>query len=999
MYAYKFWKTWHRNDQYFFSGLALLLILCIGYFWYAYLASPAPTLVWDRYQELQSSEITLRTFTVGTQVIPVTVDNFLLYEVLSGSELNFSKTTFYIFLFLFTLALVTLLSIITTLRQFWFLVGMGIFSLFAISLQLEALEIMGLTNKVAAAGIIVPVVGLAYYFHAFKTSAVFFTRLFSFGVLACVLGLAISYLSPVPDSLLLLAVNGYTIATILTLVFILMIGAEIPAAFINLLTQSQRQTKTLRHFLIITSAYLLNLLISYGIETGYLAWNLWVINFFFLFTVSAVLGIWGFRQREPQYEDILPANPLGVYLILSLAILSFATITVFVATAGDIVIEVIHDVVLYSHLGYGIIFLFYVISNFGSMLSQNLQVYKVLYKPNTMHYITFRIMGLITCFAFLVFDTSYRTVVDQLYAAYYNLQGDVYYIQGNDTVAEAYYNKSVVYRNQNHHAHYALATIQAARLEPQKVREEYTSAANGNPSEFAYMNLSEAYRQGGYAAASLEVLQEGVTKFPESGPLFNELGRAYAKLNMQDSALLSFQQARQSKITKEIAETNLLATSARFNVNYPADSLLQLLGSNKAGPQSNALALANQQQLLIEIGAPELVDTVLSATRAAFLCNYLINQHEKVDSTYVKQALELARLESNFYFKEPILMAAAQAWYAKGLVKKAFELGREIAYASGSGKYFNLLGLWALEQGNADIAANYLHMAADKGTRNALLYEALAHTEADSLHLALVDWDSLSQSHESSVSALAKTMIQILNTKPDQASSLPDTSKYLYLRYKVKQADTTRFKLLISTIKYEPLQALAILDFTKKWYALDEPEIASAILSSIQGLKLNDKKIYDEIRLLNVMLLAETDIDRFSTLDLQEALPDTTLFINESFYLHALQAELNKNLDKARINYDYLARANPYFAEGLVASSSFFAADTTDRLKPYSILVSGLMMRPASVKLLKQYIKTAALLGFDDEADESLKKLKKLLPTNLFNQYIRENPDFFSIDQ
>lgn len=981
------------------AGVTLLLIITIGYFWYSYLASPSPALVWDRYQELQTNEITFRTFTVGIHTIKVPADNFLLSEVLSGSELTITTNIFYLFLFVFALSLVILLSIISTLRQFWFLIGMSIFSLFVISLQLEALEIMGLTNKLASAGIIIPIVAVAFYFHAFKTSAGFLIRFFAFGALACALGISITYLSQISDPLLHLAANGYIMATLLTLVFILMIGAEIPAAFINLLTRSQRQTKTLRHYFIITAAYLINLLLSYGIETGYLNWNLWVIDFFFLFTVSAVLAIWGFRQREPQYEDILPANPLGVYFILSLTILSFATITVFVVTAGEIAIGVISDVILYSHLGYGIIFLFYVISNFGSMLSQNLQVYKILYKPNTMHYATFRIMGLITCFAFLVFDTSYRTVVDQLYAAYYNLQGDAYYTQGEDGVAEAYYNKSVVYRKQNHHAHYALATIQSARLEPQKVREEYTMAADGNGTEFAYINLSEAYRLGGYAAASMAVLQEGVTRFPDSGPLYNELGRTYAKLNIQDSALFCFQQARKAKITKEISETNLLATSARFNLNYPADSLLQLIGSNKAGPQSNALALANQQQLSIKLEAPILSDTVLSATQVAFLCNYLINQREQIDTTYLNQVITLARLESNFYFKESILNAASQVLYTLGLVKKAFDLGREIAYGSGQGKYFNLLGLWALEQGNPDIAANYLHIASDKQVKNALLHEAIAHTEADSIHLALSDWDSLSRSVEPETVDLANTMLQILNTEPDKASALSDSNKYLYLRYKIKPADTARFNFLVNTVKNEPLKALAILDFSKKWYALDEPEIASHILSGIQGLKLNDKNMYDETRVLNLMLLAELNPNHFSTLNLEEALSETTQFINEKIYLRALHAELNKDLDGAELKYNYLSQANPYLAEAVVASARFFAADTTDRLKPYSILVAGLMVRPVSIKLLKQYIKTAAFLGFDDEADERLQTLRRLLPAPLFNQYIRENPDFFSINQ
>lgn len=104
------------------------------------------------------------------------------------------------------------------------------------------------------------------------------------------------------------------------------------------------------------------------------------------------------------------------------------------------------------------------------MLTQNLQVNKVLYKPTVMFYLTFRIMGFITCVTFLIYDTSYRTLTDQLYASYYNGIGDVYYQQGADQLAEGYYNKSILYRNQNQHAHYAMAFIHENRLELLKKR-------------------------------------------------------------------------------------------------------------------------------------------------------------------------------------------------------------------------------------------------------------------------------------------------------------------------------------------------------------------------------------------------------------------------------------------------------------------------------------------------------------------------------------------------
>lgn len=998
MHTIQFWKSWTKPYQYFFWFLSTLLVLSIGFFWYSNLLNPAPVIIWEHYQELQTEEIPVRSFQVGLNTIPVQADNYIVYETQSGSPLKPNRTASYLFLFSLLISTLVLLTIITTLSRFWFMVGMGIFSLFIISLQPETTEVFGLTNKIPAAFILLTVVALAYYFHAFRNNTGFFKRLLSFSLLFLMLGACIVFLSQAQDPLLQLSVNGYSMGLILSLIFILMVGPEIPAAFINVLTQGTRQTKTLRHFFVITGFYLFNLLMAYGIKTGYLDWNIWVIDFFFLFTFSAILGIWGFRQRESQYVSILSADPMGVYFILSMALVSFTTIGYLFATANDTAIIVLRDVIMYSHLGYGIIFLAYIISNFGSMLSKNLQVYKVLYKPVTMPYFTFRMMGLITCLAFLVFDTSWRTPLNQIYAAYYNSYGDLYYAHGNDQLAEGFYNKSIFYRNQNHHAHYALASIQAARLEPQKERYELTEASSGNPTEFSFINLSDAYQRSGNLLESVLVLNDAKEKFPKSGVIYNALGLTFSRLKMSDSALLSFQEARKTKAIKEKAETNLLATSARFKLTYPADSLLQLIGSEKEGPQANALALANLQNLPIQLKFNLGEDTVLSATRATFLCNYFINQPIKIDTSLLANAIALAQRPSNDYFKEAIIVAASHAYYSQGYVKRAFDLTREIAYKSGRGKYFTLLGTWALEQNNPQIAANYFEIAKDKRQPKALFYEALANTESDSLSKAVVAWDSLSRGADTTLVAGSKKILKVLNFPSAQILALSDDDKYEFCRYKISVSDTATFWRIVQSINTEELKARAILDRSKKWYAQDEPLIASEIIQKLKGLKLSDKKIYDEILVLNMMFLAELDKEKFLQQSLNKALPVQN-FPNELIYLQALQDENLGRKDEARRKFEYLSNANVHFVEGLVASSRFFSSDTTDRLKSYSILVSGLLARPNSIKLLKAYVKEAALIGFDDEARESLDKLKKLLPPGSFNRYIKENPDYFDIEQ
>jgi tetratricopeptide (TPR) repeat protein len=997
MHTIQFWKSWNKPYQIFFWFLCTLLILSLVFFWYSYLTNPAPVITWQYFQELQLEEIPIRSFQVGLETIQVKADNLMIYETQSGSPLQPNTASSYIFLSALVITILVLLTICTLLSRFWFMVGMGIFSLFVISLQPEAMMVFGLTNKIPVASMLILIAGLGYYFHAFRNETGFFIRLLSFTILFIILGAIVVGFSQTQDPFLHLSVNGYSLGLILTLVFILMVGPEIPAAFINVVTQGTRQTKSLRHFLIITSVYLINLLIVYSLKIGYLDWNIWAIDIFFLFTLSSILGIWGFRQREPQYASIFSADPFGIYFILAMMLISVTTIAYFLSTANDTVIIVLRDVILYSHIGYGLIFLAYILSNFGAMLSNNLQVYKVLYKPKTMQYFTFRLMGLITCFGFLIFDTNWRTPINQIYAGYYASYGDLYLAQGDDQLAEGFYNKSIFHRNQNHHAHYALASIYATRLEAQKEKQEFAEAS-ASATEFAFINLSDAYQRTGDLLESIMVLNEAKKSLPESGVIYNSLGLAFSKLKMSDSALFSFQKARTYSSMKEMAETNLLATSARFKLSYPADSLLQLIGSQSEGPKANALALANMQNLPIEIDFTLGADTILSATKVTFLCNYFINQPTKIDTALLSKAVALARKPSNDYFKEVIIVAASHAYYQQGQIRRAFDLTRQIAYSSGSGKYFSLLGTWALEQNNPQIAANYFLVAKDKNQPKALFNEALSYTEADSIPVALNLWDSLTRSNDSIQNATASIIKRSLTATPSQVMSFTDEEKYLFCRYKIDLTDTALFWTVNSSIQKEELKAQAILDFSKKWFALDEAPVAYEILKKVKGLRLASKSTYDEIIVLNLMLLADFDSETFIKQSLDNLVPLKNSFPNQVVYLQALQHQYAERMQEARAKFEHLSQANIHFEEGLVASAKFFSADTTDRLKSYSIVVSGLVARPHSIKLLKAYVKEAALVGFDDEADESLTKLRELLPPRSFNRYVKENPDFFDIE-
>lgn len=994
MFTLAFWKNWPKAEQFFLAFLGVLFITALAVFWYSYEQNPAPAISWDQYEEIQSEELTSRTFSVGLFPVPVKVDNFFVFETRLGSTFYVSPGRAYVNLALIMFSISILLTIITTLKRFWFLAGMTIFSLFCVSLSLETTEILEQSNKYPTFVVLFTLIAICYYFQAFGTGVTFFKRLAVIGGVFIVTAISIGWLANAPLPFLHITSHSYTFSIGLTLVFILMIGHEIPAAFINLITRGTRQTKSLQHFLIITVFYVLNLILTYAQESGYLSWGLWTVNIFLLFTISAVLSIWGFVQRIYQYENTLSSESLAAYLILALSIIACSTLCLLMASANDNALEVLHDVILYSHLGYGIIFIFYVLANFGSMLSQNLQVYKVLYKPNVMFYTTFRIMGLIACVAFMLYDTSYRTLLDQLYASYYNSRGDLYYEIGADQTAESYYNKSILYRNQNHHAHYALASIQENRLDYLKKKAELAAICDSNPSEYAFINLSETFYETDGAFQALFLLNQAKKKFPTSGVINNALGVAFSRLNVADSALLSFQIARSDKKIRIAAETNLLAASAKFHVNYPADSLLKLVGTEKEGALANALALANMQQIPIENKFIANADTVWTPTRVTYLCNYFINQAATVDTSLVKQTIEIARKPINEYYREAVIVAAAQALYQQGKVKQAFDLTREMAFASGRGRYYALLGYWALEQNNPNIAATYFEIAKEKKVAGGLLHQALAHTEADSLPLAKPLWDSLARIKNNKDSAFVRTLVNVLNANSNAIHSFTDVEKYWYCRYKVHRDDSTRLFSIINTIANSEIKTKAILDAAKKWYQYDELEIAATYLNKIEQFPIN-KETGDELLIYRLLLLAQLDAETFNQQKITFDKQLISRFTNEVILLKTWQSEMN-GADVTN-NYQHLSQANTYFEDGLVAAATFFANDTTDRLKPYSILVSGLMARPNSIKLLKAHTRYASLIGFDNEASESLEKLRHLLQPRAFNQFVTENPDIFTV--
>jgi hypothetical protein len=978
MASIRFWENWTSREQLIFWLLALLSLAGLSLFGYVYFQNPSLTFAYEQFQELKLMNVALRSFRVGLSFVHVPLETLLLYETYVGSDLQSVTWIYLVFLSGLTIGILVFLTFITTLKRYSFLGGIGFVILILANFHWEALLLFGLSNKAVTIGVIALYGSMAFFYQSIRTHHTFLFRLLSFAVITLAVAIVVLFSSRVSSPFHQLAVNGLTTGIIMSIVFIAMIAHELVALFVTIVTNAQKPTRSAGHYYLITAIYLANLVITYLIRERYLYWNILTVNSFVLLTLSAIVGLWGIRKREPLYAEAVSTFSLVTYLYLGFFLATYATLSFCFATHSTTMMEGFDDLILFMHLAYGIIFTAYVTANFGPMLLANLPVHKILYKPSTMPFFTFRLMSLIATFAFLSFSFPLTTYFDRAKAAHYNAYGDLYRALADEQTAEAYYKKSIATRNQNHHAHYALASLYTTQLNPAAALQEYASIIRTTPSEIAYLNYSNVYQTNQKYDAAAAILAGGLQIFPSSGVLLNAQALNYYQLNRLDSSVLFFQRARKNQFVKASAETNLFATSAQLKLSFPADSLLTLLGSTDVCSQSKALALATNQRLTLAIKRNFLKDTTLHVRMAALISNQLTNELEKADTATIASRVNVAKMRGNYDFKDYVLLSAACAYYEQGLVSRAFELVRQLAYSTGREKYFLLLGTWLLEQHNAATAALYFRTANEKNADGANFLQALAWTEADSLAVASPLWDSLASAKDSTTRMQARLYKKIIDTNENEVLRQTDEFKYGFCKMRIPLFDTTLFHQVAMSIENEQWRTRAILERSKRWFSLDDAGTAIRYLSLLKGVKLTDKALADEIVIFNLMLAAETSNWSYLQKKLEGELPAG--YANEKIYWQALLNVQDGKTSEAVRQFDHLGKANFQFEEAMLASAQFFQKNSPDKLKSYSILVNGLIAKPNSVKLLQEYAHQSALLGFESESLQAMAKLKKQLP-------------------
>lgn len=977
LYFWKNWNTAHRRTWFFLAGVFITSLLLM---WFFYWQGTEGVIHWERIQQQKTIETTVHSFRLGPFELNTPGESYVIFEFLQGSDLRHNTVASYIFLAGLILSAMVLLSVITTLERFWYFAGMSLFILFVVALRLDALRLFGQGGILVPAIVLIIFLSISFYFKSVRPQTSFVTRLTTFSLMSLVTWGVIVQYSQIPFPTLHLTLTSYAPALILSILFIVMVAHEILVSFVYI--TSQGGSKSLRHFLLISVIYMVNVFITCLHEMGTIDWSFVYIDLYLLLTLSGILGLWGFKLRESLYDNIFPFSPFGAFFFIALGTICFITLGQLLGNANDAALKVVRDIIIFSHTGFGLIFLAYIFSNFMVMMADNVSVYKVLYKPTRMPFFTFRLAGIIVTLAF-IFTSYWRSYVGHATAGFYNYVADLHLMQGNEPFARGFYERSRINAFQNHRANYALAMMKASRLDFSEAEKNFELANAKRPSDFSLINAGNIHIWRKSYFPAIHIYREAEKKKP-SPALSNNLGFVYAKIHNLDSAVYYISEARKDDLTKASAESNFFAFVASEYLPVKTDSILRVFDSTSPAVVSNALAAATLFNQPFKTDIDPLAEKPLDLYSATYLNNYIIRNAKTLDTTFTTKAFRIADDSLNFSFSEALKASLAYAYYHQGNIQKAQEIMAELAYLSQSyrGKYNYLLGLWALEQGSPDNAHSYFTFSVSAFYKQARLYDAIALTEAGRFKEAGVAWDSVSTYGSDAEKEIASRIKRVLSLRPAEALTLNDPEKYQYSRYKVSIHDTAYFSKLVNTFEDVNYKAQSLLDMAKKQFKADQIAPAIRFYSQTSGLRLTNKNLYDEIRYFELQMLASRgeirklaqQINKGITFDASRAL--------EKMLYTALINEASGDLKTAERLYSILGVWNPYFENGILAAANFYRSHDLKSAKAYNLLAEAIQVNSASIRLLKAYAAEASRQGLDEYATSAAQRIADLEERN-----------------
>ncbi|WP_337043337.1 tetratricopeptide repeat protein [Emticicia sp. 17c] len=680
----------------------------LGVHWYYGLGN---VLHWDTLSELDEIPTIADSFSDGQLKYTINGNAYLVKERFLASTMQVNTVATYLFLGCFVIGLNMLVAAFSSVSRYWFLGGMIILAGVLVTLRFE--NIFNTTNQAAFLIAFAAFAGLAFYFNNFATKASFLKKFLSFSGITLLTAGIIAYYAKSSHPFLSIAAYGSLGAIVLTVLFILLVAHENVASLVWVVSNSGIKGKSsLGQFLIISSIYLLNVLLIFLKQNLYIDWSILAISPILFYLVSTILGIWGFRNASEESANF-QFRTIGSWVYLGLAIIATATLGQAYATGNDPLTDAFENFIVIAHLVVGFAFFLYVILNYIQALQKGLPIHRILYKPQFIELSLFRlgaVVGIVTVLSLKHFYAYY-----EVSAGYYNNIADYYKSVNDLPYAEAFYKEATHSDVRNHKSNYSLATLAMEMNDKENTGLFLKNALEKNPSPYAYAGLSKIFQEKDMFFDALFTLQAGVKKFPENQQILTNLAWLYEKTKVIDSTRHYLQLAQKHCTNCELAEANLLA----FRLKYNRQDTL----SNVKDKSTYVGLLANQTAVLNATHKPEKAEIRLNADSALnvsqFAVLYNLSTFNNPLFTYSSNTLRRLQLKAvnQGFFEDLEYAIACQNYYREDKLEGLKQLAILANDSTRKKQLYNqVAGMWYLQQGVYEKALVHLGKAGDKSS-------------------------------------------------------------------------------------------------------------------------------------------------------------------------------------------------------------------------------------------------------------------------------------------
>ncbi len=986
-----FWREWNKTPRILYTVLLVVFFGALSWSMYHYTKGSDNVFEWTSKQQLDVIPVKLNTYTKGIFNIPIEGASYVVKESFNTLTKSLDTPTRFVYGSFILLAMCILLTVISSLQRIWYFAGMGIFMFFLSKLGFDYLGSsfsgsLPLIISIAAYGLV------SYYFQSFGKHLGLLPRLLSFIAVTVGLGAWISVASTVRFPVMYLSTFGWIVPITLTFIFITIVGHDIIYGFFHLITKYNPGNKSNSiHFGVISSIYLGNLILIFLKDRGNVDFDILYIDLYWLLAVSAILGIWGYRRRGVTINKFISFNPQGGFLYLALGMIAFATIGYYQATANDAINSVIRDVILFSHIGYGIGYVVYVYVNLGAYMGQQVDVTKVAYQGQIMPHPMLRLVGLVFIFGF--YSASKQIQRSQMLSGHHSAIASTYWAHGDKRLTMEHYKLATQYFFYSHQPHYALANLKIDGVtDLVEAITHLDHAILSKPTPYAYSRLAEIYTGEEQYLNAVITLRKGVKKFPNNMELNNNLGLAYSKTAVGDSAIHYFERAQALANGSLIPKNNLTAYLASKKVkNFDPTKLQDKTANNEdLATKSNYLALYNSYETSYQQALDGQLKTnpALNSEKFAYLYNYLLNRAGKrdnkaIDSVLAKNARKIELEKSNRDYAYYLQYARACFHYYGGNILQGINTLASIPATKSNGYYNAVLGLWLLEQGAYEPAITYLQTAKKLKNTQAAIYLGIAMSEKGDVKGAIDNWQQAlkaqvnkkgaSRKKDSVALGLAK---KVMNAFTDTVALNTDEEKFILIHYRRKYLNDDNLNSTYNAIQEPNYKTWAAADLINHYIDQDKLAEAEKIYKTLKVRKL-DNYIKAEVNHAYLRLLkAQQKYDLL--LQFVDQLALGKLYRNKKPYFLGVAWYNIGDHKKAEEYFKQAIISAPFSDEVVLTVTDFYLKAKKDINAAYKTVTDAVRRNPFSLPLYKSYAMRAIEMGLDSYGDSALESIKDL---------------------